>query len=45
MSSGADRVILKTFSDDSLWEGQIRSGMLDDALMSYCAWVEGMQRN
>jgi hypothetical protein len=45
ISNGADRVILKSFNDDSLWESQLPSRMLDDTLMTYCAWVGGMLKN
>lgn len=41
-ADGADRVVVKQYSDEHIWERVVRPGVCDGAIESYCGWIEGV---
>ncbi len=43
-ADGADRVVVKRYLDERVWERVVRPGACDGVIESYCVWVEGVLR-
>jgi len=42
-SDAQDRIIVKSFRDDVVWEVLLPPGECDATIVSYCTWVEGLR--